>query len=127
MFDVRSKSRLIFLLACFVPTIGALLRAGAWLPFLGALVLGCVLGAGVRPVAKTDEGAMLLQMLCIAVWTGNLLLFTDDTARRLLDVTTLAVNVVALWPDDPDDLLKRHLLLLKKVTRSWSSGIPLHS
>ncbi|ULH18097.1 hypothetical protein MF271_24390 (plasmid) [Deinococcus sp. KNUC1210] len=127
MFEARSKSRLIFLLACFVPTIGALLRAGAWLPFLGALLLGCALGAGVRPVAKTDEGAVLLQMLCIAVWTSDLLLFTDDTARRLLDVTTLAVNVVALWPDDPKDVLKRHVQTLRNVAKRWSTGIPLHS
>ncbi|ULH18117.1 hypothetical protein MF271_24500 (plasmid) [Deinococcus sp. KNUC1210] len=65
-----------------------------------------------------------LLMLITALWMAEIF-YQHTQSGSLLDQLLSAVVVVGLWPDDPQQRLRKRLEALQKWVRRWSTGMPL--
>ena len=90
------------------------------------LILGTAIGLQLHPFARTPHGQMAITLGCCLIWLTDTLV-QDSTAVRLIDVTTVVVNTVALWPDDPQNRVRKALQRLQTRLKLFSTGMPVHS
>ncbi len=122
----RDKRWCALIALCQMPSLLTLLLHGYALHALGATVIGAFVGVTLRRTLRQPRNAGLLVMIASAFWLSELLLPASNTAR-LLDQVVTTVLVVGIWPDDPEQRVKRRLETILKAARRWSTGIPLPS
>lgn len=125
MFDLRSRLRLSVIAVLFSPIVLDLIREGYALQLLGSAILGALIGTKLRPLARQPGGPVFITLASLLIWMGDVVL-TSFTAERLVDLITLVASTVALWPNDPQDRVRKALKTLLRRIRIFSTGMPVH-
>ncbi len=122
----RDKRWCALIALCQMPSLLFLLLHGYALHALGATVIGAAVGVALRGTLRQPKYASLLVMIASAFWLSEVFLPASNAAR-LLDQIVTTILVVGIWPDDPEQRVKRRLEAVLKAARRWSTGIPLPS